>query len=165
MKTKTQVSAVVIAALMATGMTTTAFAQNAGNRAEHRAEMFERLDTNNDGSISAEEFAAGGDRFGQADADGNGILTAEELAAAGQERSERRIARMIERLDTDGDGALSKEEMETRRDSKREPGRMFDRIDADDDGVITEEEFEEAQANFRGGKRGGHRKGHGRGNK
>jgi Ca2+-binding EF-hand superfamily protein len=156
-----QVSALLIAALLATGVASTATAKNEDMRAEHRAQAFERMDANNDGSVSSEEFMAAGDRFARADADGNGLLTAEELAAAGQAQAQQRIARMIERLDANDDGALSKDEIEARND--RDPSRMFDRLDADDDGVLSADEFAEARMG-RGGDRGhGGGKGHGGG--
>jgi Ca2+-binding EF-hand superfamily protein len=112
------------------------------------------LDANNDGFVSAEEFENRPDRFALADADGNGLLTAEELMAAGQERAERRVARMIERLDANGDGALSQEEIADRRS----PERMFTRLDANEDGMVSKEEFAEARMGHHGfGKRHGNR--------
>ena len=56
-----QVSALLIAALLATGVATTASARDGdmrGMRGENRAEMFNQLDTNGNGSVSAEEFEA-----------------------------------------------------------------------------------------------------------
>jgi Ca2+-binding EF-hand superfamily protein len=153
-----QVSTLLIAALLATGVASTATAKNGDMRAENRAQAFAQMDANSDGSVSAEEFAAAGDRFARADTDGNGLLTAEELAAAGQDRAAQRIARMIERLDTNKDGALSKEEIEARRE--RDPARMFGRLDANNDGVLSAEEFAEARMG-RGDRGHGGGKGHG----
>ncbi|MCK0150647.1 EF-hand domain-containing protein [Marivita sp. S6314] len=143
-----QVSALLSAALLTTGVGTAVSAQEAGGREDRRAEMFARLDTDKNGSVSAEEFAAGANRFARLDTDGDGLLTAEELAAGGQDRATRKAARMIERLDSNDDGMLSEAEIEARRD----PSRMFDRLDANDDGVVSEEEFAEARMG-RGGKR------------
>lgn len=149
-KTK-QVSALLIAALVATGVTGSVQAQEGNAREDRRAEMFAELDANNDGTISAEEFQAGGDRFARSDANGDGLLTAEEMAAIGGERAMRRAERMIERLDENGDGSLSREEVESRRD----PSRLFARLDTNDDGQISEEEFADAREMMRrdGGKR------------
>jgi Ca2+-binding EF-hand superfamily protein len=146
-----QVSGLVIAALLATGVVTSVSAQDATPRADRRAEAFAQLDTNSDGSVSADEFAAGANRFARADADRNGLLSAEEIAAAGQERAARRAAQMIERLDANGDGALSQDEIKSRRD----PARMFERLDANDDGSVSAEEFAEARMGGQDGKRGG----------
>ncbi|OSQ45641.1 EF-hand domain-containing protein [Marivita geojedonensis] len=146
-----QVSTLVIAALLATGATTT-FAHENGARDERRTEMFAELDTNGDGSVSAEEFANRATPFARADADGDGFLTAEEIAAMGQERSAQRAERMIARFDTNEDGKISEEEMTSRRD----PARMFERLDANDDGVVSADEFADARMGKQGGKRGGH---------
>lgn len=157
-----QVSALVIAALLAT-TAGAAFAQDATSREERRTEMFAELDANGDGSVSAEEFAAGANRFARFDTNGDGLLTAEEIAAAGEERAAQRAERMIARLDSNGDGALSEDEIKSRRD----PARMFERLDANDDGVVSAEEFAEARMGGHGGKRGGFHggKGHGGGNR
>jgi len=49
----------------------------------------------------------------------------------------------IEKLDTDGDGQISLEEMQA-RDSRMD--RMFEKLDADSDGSITKAEAEAAKA-------------------
>ncbi|GGB87495.1 hypothetical protein GCM10011363_00160 [Marivita lacus] len=156
-----QVSALIIAALAASGVATTVAAQDDTGRTDRRAQMFLQLDTNGDGVVSAEEFANPPSRFSIADANKDGLVTADELAALSQQRGEQRIARMIERMDANGDGALSEEEFAARQGG----GRMFDRLDANEDGAISEEEFAEMRRGDHGGKRGGHwsgkRDGHG----
>ncbi len=151
MKMNKQVSALVVAALLAT-TAGAAFAQDTNTRDERRAAAFAAMDANNDGTVSAEEFAARTNRFDRADTNGDGLLTAEELAAAGEERAAQRAERMIARLDTNGDGALSEDEIMSRRD----PARMFERLDANDDGVVSSEEFADARMGGHGGKRGDH---------
>ena len=146
-----QVSALVIAALVATGAASSVAAQDGSPRTERRAQMFTQLDTNGDGVVSAEEFANPPSRFEIADADGDGLLSADELTAMGQQRAEQRAARMLERFDANEDGALSEEEFAARRDGSR----MFERLDANDDGSISAEEFAEMRMQDRGGKRGG----------
>jgi hypothetical protein len=155
MKVNKQVSAILIATLLAGGVATTVSAQNNDAREERRAEMFSQLDTNGDGSISAEEFANPPSRFAQADTNDDGLLSAEEIAAAGQSRAEDRAERMIARMDTNGDGMLSEDEIGQRRDG----ARMFDRLDANDDGVVSAEEFAEARMGDRAGRRDGDRGG------
>jgi Ca2+-binding EF-hand superfamily protein len=145
-----QVSALVIATLLAT-TAGAAFAQDATTREERRAAVFAELDANADGSVSAEEFAAGANMFARADTNGDGLLTAEEIAASVGERAAQRAERMIARLDTNGDGSLSEDEIKSRRDL----ARMFERLDANDDGMVSAEEFAEARMGDHGGKRGG----------
>jgi hypothetical protein len=62
----------------------------AGKGTGERGNWFSRLDTNDDGLISREEFAVSAmKRFDRADADGDGIVTAEERAAARDARKAR----------------------------------------------------------------------------
>ena len=150
MKLKTQASAALLGILLTTGLATATVAQGTSARDDRRAEMFAMLDANEDGQISAEEFAARPDRFDRVDTNGDGRLTLAEITALGEDRAERRAERMMARLDTNGDGAVSRDEIEARRD----PARMFDRLDANDDGVVSEEEFADARFGHRKGGKG-----------
>ena len=123
---------------------------------------FEELDTNGDGVVTAEEMEAhGAGLFAEMDTDGNGVISAEEILASMQERAQNRLSkgveRMVDKLDEDGDGALSADEMPQRGSS-----RMFEHLDDDGDGAISAEEFEagkEKREEMRGkGRKGG---GHG----
>ncbi|RVT86713.1 hypothetical protein DXV76_01090 [Rhodobacteraceae bacterium CCMM004] len=119
---------------------------------------FGELDRNGDGLLTAEDFAAHAQaRFAEADTDGNGLLSADEVRARAAQRSASRAERMIDRLDSNGDGQLSLAEIEERR---RGPGpeRMIDRFDTDGDGALSAAEFETAVA-----ERGGHRRHGGKG--
>lgn len=116
-------------------------------------QMFETIDANNDGQLTQAELAAHREaRFNENDTNNDGQLSREEMLAAaegkrGSDRRARRIGRMIERVDTNGDGAVSLAEMNARED-----GRMFRRLDQDGDGVITRAEAEDARGRF--GRRG-----------
>lgn len=102
-----------------------------GDRAEMHAERLGELDTNADGTVSAEEFAAGATaRFARADQDGDGFLSADELMR--HPRAEERAARMIAHLDRDGDGRISASEM---------PQDRFARLDRNGDGALTPDEL------------------------
>lgn len=122
--------------------------------------LFQRLDTDGDGTITrAEAEAAAAIRFAAADTNGDGLLSGDELVAAAEARRveelQQRTSRMIERADTDGDGMLSMAEMEGARQGPP-LDRLFERLDANKDGVITEEEVAELA-----GKRGPGRPRHG----
>lgn len=100
----------------------------AAGRAERRAAMFGRLDSDGDGVISRAEFDAraeargerggprgwrgrgrGGHRGGWAELEGDGLTRAEAQA-----RAEARFARM----DANGDGVISREDREARRGAR-----------------------------------------------
>ena len=135
-----------------------------GGRGAGIERMFEEVDANADGKITAAEMeAAAAARFGVADTDGDGFLSPEEVAAQAQKRMEERDAkrgermqerqtRMFERLDENEDGKLSLEEMAARGEG-RGFDRMLERLDTDGDGAISKAEAEEARGK-RFGKRG-----------
>lgn len=107
--------------------------------ADFRANMIAGADANGDGKLSVEELTAQHVK----------MLTA---MAAG------RSARMIAERDADGDGLLSVEEMA----ASPMPAGMFDRIDTDGDGGVTKAEFDAARTRVMermGGR--GHGRGHG----
>jgi Ca2+-binding EF-hand superfamily protein len=142
--------AALLGALAALALTSAAGAALAQDGAREMP-RFEALDTDGDGRITREELEARADaRFAEADADGDGKLTPAELEAAAEKRRAERIARMVERLDADGDGALDRGELTERRGA----GRIFERLDADSDGALTREEFA-ALRGMRGAHRGG----------
>lgn len=114
---------------------------------------FATLDANGDGQVTQDELdAAAAQRFADVDTDGNGSVSAEEMVAhmqvmADQQRASRqtRMAeRMIARMDQNGDGLLSAQEMKP--GAAPAPKTMFERLDSDADGAISEEEFATAQA-------------------
>ena len=153
--------AAFIVMIVGAGLTVTAVSADARN-SKGPMPSFTELDLNNDGSLTLEEMQGyRASRFDAADTNGDGLLQAEEMISAAEARVEKRVEAMLERFDTDKDGALSRDEMPAagERHAKRSE-RMFERADADGNGAISEEEFKSAQAKMkRHGK--GHGKGHG----
>lgn len=152
--------AVVLASLIALGFAAAGTSVVAkGDRGGAPRIQFEEVDANADGQITLEELQAHRvAQFNEADTDSDGFLSAEEMMQRQEvnesARAERRMARMMERMDADGDGQISLEETQARGDGSR----MIDRLDRDDDGAVSAEEF--AQALGRGGPG---KKGHGGG--
>jgi Ca2+-binding EF-hand superfamily protein len=85
-------------------------------------------------------------RFAAADVNGDGLLDKDELAAFRleemQARADAQAARMIERMDGSGDGKLAADEMPGMTGGKP----LFDRVDTDGDGAISKAEAEAALA-------------------
>ena len=110
------------------------------------------LDTDGDGAISAAELEAAGPAaaFAEADTDADGMLTADELTTfrAAQEaaREARRSRMMIGRLDTDGDGRLTLEDLSKRSDRR---AALFEKADTDGDGTLSAEELGTLRAEMR----------------
>ena len=112
-----------------------------------------KMDTNGDGIVDFDEMQAVRadltiDEFNKMDSNSDGQLVPEELAAAF-------TARMMKRLDTDGDGAVSLKEMEAfgpphpdaadrppgAADRFPDPAERFKQFDADGDGKLSQSEF------------------------
>ncbi len=92
----------------------------------------------------AEMGAARTARVTAADANKDGLMSADELAAMRlaemTERANAMAAEMITQMDSDGDGLLSVAEMAARPGH----AQVFDRIDTDDDGAISRDEADAA---------------------
>ena len=119
------------------------------------ADRFARLDTNGDGQISPDEMKAMMDRLrtarGAAGDDGappapppgaNGVAfsqaaTPEDAPTAGKHHHGRNL---MARLDTNGDGKITREEM------RAEADKRFDKLDTNHDGVIDQTEVEAVRA-------------------
>ena len=107
---------------------TTLVAQNADKAEGGKQSHFVQLDTDMNGEVTAEEMKAhAAARFATADADGDGFLTQDELAAAAKARHAERSQRMLEKLDTDGNGSISATELEAMGKGKGD--RMANRHD------------------------------------
>ena len=121
--------------------------------------QFEEADADGDGKVTREEAAAHARaKFDAADTDGNGRLSDAEIRAAVEKRAEearqrrfeRMATRMIERMDSDGDGEVSFDEMPGQRSMQ---DRMFDRLDSDGDGAVSDAEMRAARGQDAGAAR------------
>ncbi|MEP4197471.1 MAG: EF-hand domain-containing protein [Aliishimia sp.] len=111
---------------------------------------FETLDTDGDGQItSAEMEARGAGRFALVDTNSDGGISLDELQATHAKRADDRAAKLMERLDTNGDKLLSAEEMSKSRRGGG-AGRLFKTADADKNGAISKAEFDQAMLAHKG---------------
>lgn len=119
-----------------------------GDRAARLEKMLDRLDTDQSGTVSFEEFASRGNNlFAKHDADGDGLITAEEREAAKTERAEKMKKRQaavkqrgqaqLEEIDTNADGAISRAEHDAHQRAR------FTALDQDGDGEVSKAEFAE----------------------
>lgn len=113
--------------------------------------MMAALDADKDGKLSSQEIANAATALKTLDKNEDGVLDATELAPARGGRggnSNEFVNRVMER-DADKDGKVSKEEAGDRM------GRMFSRLDEDGDGFVTKAELEKMSQQFRRGGGGG----------
>jgi len=116
------------------------------------AMRFERLDANKDGSLSQQEFmAASVMRFSKTDTNADGVITEEELVERlMRRRAERMAKRLLKRMDYNGDGKVTKDEIESRS------RKRFVLLDGNDDGKL-----DKAEMRRNNSRRAGQRKRHG----
>jgi Ca2+-binding EF-hand superfamily protein len=148
-----KVTAVTLSSALALGLVGSALAQDAeqggmrgGKGGPDLAAMFEMLDADNDGKVTQAEIDAHrAARVAEVDANKDGLLSAEELAQmqikAATARATEMAAKMVQRLDTDGDKLLSAAELM----AGPGPESMLDRIDMDGDGAVSLAEIEAAK--------------------
>lgn len=129
--------------------------EHRGRRGGHRGGGMHQLasaDANNDGNITREEFLARPNQmFERMDDNNDGVISANERPQR-DERGERGGERRAERPDrpnpdTNGDGTFSRAEYTAMG------AGMFGRLDANNDGRVTQEEAR-AGRRHRGGDRG-----------
>ncbi len=98
-----------------------------------------------------------GKAFDKIDADGNGELTEQELSAAHEMRKEKgkEKGKKLKEADTDGNGALSIDEATAAGLEKIVEN--FDKIDIDGDGELSKEEMRELKKRMKNKDRQGNR--------
>ncbi len=119
----------IAAAALLIAIPAIAIAKEGGERGHgKRGAHFERLDTDKDGKITAEEARAASPKMiERVDTNADGVITPDEAP------------RMFERIDADGDGKITSEELGAISASR------IMRADADGDGAVTREEAKAAR--------------------
>ena len=106
-----------------------------------RADRFAELDTDADGSVTREEFIASrGKMFEKRDRNSDGYLDKADVGKRAARRGGERIEQMLEHLDVDKDGRVSRNEF------VNEDAPLFTRADQDSNGVLDAAEIEKAKA-------------------
>jgi len=112
------------------------------NRASNA--LFRRMDTNKDKRISPDEWTMNADHFAKFDANGDGFITPDEVMPKGGRRQRQRYdigsgkdsAAFLTKYDKNRDGSIDKKEFPH--------GRRFAEIDADGNGLLSKEEVEQS---------------------
>ena len=95
-------------------------------------EMFEAMDADGDGKLTQAEIdTARNDRHAAHDADGDGNLDLEEFAGVWHETTRPITVRVFQMLDTDGDAVV------TRAEYDRPLADIVERLDRDGDGALS----------------------------
>ena len=148
-------------------LSSAALAEKMGHGGGGQGQRFEKMDTNGDGSLTVDEFVgAATSRFDKADTNSDGVLSKDELVQRMmRKRLEHRAERMIKRMDYNGDGKVTKDEIESRT------RKRFALMDGNDDGKVDKSEMKRNSMRMgKGGRRGmrkhrrmgeGHGMGHG----
>ncbi len=129
-----------IAILAAAGLSAAAFAVVAAPESQGHGDRLKAADTNGDGMISRDEAKALprlAKHFDEIDTNKDNLLSADELRAYHQKAR----GGHWKKLDTDGDGKISKAEAQANAPRLFE---HFDQIDTNKDGFITPEEMKAA---------------------
>lgn len=112
-----------------------------------RGGLFQRFDTNHDGTVTRQEFdAQRAANFAQLDANHDAQLSRDEMRAGFQHAMWSRHGRhgnrggMLARADANHDGNITRDEFLAR------PEQMFDRLDKDHNGTISSAELQQIRA-------------------
>ncbi len=129
---------IIAACLLALLVSTSVFAQNPqGKRGgRNHGGRLKKMDTNNDGQISRDEWKGKPQVFDRVDRNNDGSIGREEAANAGREQGNRQLKQM----DANNDGQI------TRSEWTGDP-EAFSRLDVNNDGSITKEELKGRRRN------------------
>ena len=100
----------------------------------------EQADANHDGKVTKQEYVdARAAQFSRMDRNGDGFIDDADAREGGNERGQRAAKALRGRIDSNGDGKISKEEF------VNAPTMLFDKFDANKDGVLDATELEAAR--------------------
>lgn len=126
------------------------FAAHHGGFHERGRRMFQELDQNADGKVTqAEVKARSENRLATFDADKDGRLSLDEFQAMWLEFVRPRMVDRFQAFDEDGDAAITQAELTGRLSG------MIERLDRNDDGAVTKQELRRTLRHFWRGHHGG----------
>ena len=100
----------------------------------------EQADANHDGKVTKQEYTdARAAQFSRMDRNDDGFIDDADSRAGANERGQRAAKALRGRIDSNGDGKISKEEF------VNAPTMLFDKFDANKDGVLDATELEAAR--------------------
>ena len=100
-------------------------------------ERWKKLDQDSDGRISRSEWQRNEQAFDRMDADKDGFLSKEELRSAARE-FRGKVRKGLREMDADADGNISRSEWKGKEET-------FNRLDTNNDGLLSRDELRQAR--------------------
>ena len=132
---------IIVTCLFALILSTTVLAQNPTERGNkrggrNRSSKLKKMDANQDGQITRDEWKGQVRGFQKADRNNDGVINSEEVLAGGRKFGKRQLKRM----DTDKNRQITRGEWSGDSES-------FNKFDKNNDGVLTRQEIKRHKRN------------------